>query len=180
MIVDLYWARSEAAISETKQKYGKYCHTIAYNILASNLDAEECVNDTYARAWDAMPPHRPEKLSAFLGKLTRNIALNRYAREGAQKRASGTTLVLDEVAEFVPAAHGSSIADEIALKDAINSFLASLPTKARMIFVRRYWYLSPIAEIARDFGMSESNVKVTLMRTRGKFKAHLENEGIEI
>lgn len=181
MIVDLYWERSEDAISETEKKYGKYCHAVAFNVLGSNLDAEECVSDTYLRAWDAMPPHRPSRLSTFLGKITRNLALNRYYHNTALKRSAPIELVLDEVAEFIPAdTAGGTIADEIALKDAINRFLASLPKRERMIFVRRYWYISPIGEIADDFALSESNVKVILLRTRNKFKAHLENEGIQI
>lgn len=181
MIVALYWERSEDAIAETQTKYGKYCHAIAYNILHSDPDAEECVSDTYASAWDAMPPHKPERLSTFLGKLTRNHAINRYYHNRAQKRSAHTELVLDEVSEFVPDRSTSgSIADEIALKDAINRFLASLPKQTRIIFVRRYWYMSAIREIALDYNLSESKVKVTLMRTRGKFKAYLEEEGIEI
>ncbi len=177
-IVDLYWERSETAIVETQNKYGKYCHRIAYNILHSDYDAEECVNDTYAKAWNAMPPARPSRLSTFLGKLTRNIALNRYAHDHAQKRNAHMDLVLEEVEEFLPHDEGIPLSDEITLRDAINEFVARLPKQTRMVFVRRYWYLDSIQVIARDFGMSESNVKVTLLRTRNKFRAHLERKGI--
>lgn len=180
-IVDLYWERSEAAIFETRKKYGRYCYYIAYNILYSEQDAEECVNDTYVNAWNSMPPHRPERLSMFLGKLTRNIACNRYIYNNAEKRCAYTEVILDEMEELIPSYEGEqSMTDEIVLKDAINEFLRSLPRKTRIVFVRRYWYMSRIKDIARDCGMSESNVKVTLMRTREKFKAHLEKEGIEI
>lgn len=180
MIVDLYWERSETAISETEKKYGKYCHTIAYRILHSKEDAEECVNDTYSAAWEAMPPHKPNRLSTFLGKLTRNIALNRYLHDHAEKRFAPTELILHEVEEILPDPASEDTADEITLKDAINGFLASLPQQTRIIFVRRYWYLSRVKEIARDLGLTESNVKVILLRTRNQFKAYLKKEGIEL
>lgn len=180
-IVELYWERSETAIAQTQDKYGRYCHCIAYNILYSNEDAEECVNDTYLRAWDSMPPHRPERLSAFLGKITRNLALDRYDRARAQKRSAGIELALDELGECIPDSKGEMpISDEIALRDAINSFLASLPTQTRKVFVRRYWYLSAVKDIACDLEMSESNVKVLLLRTRQRFRSYLEKEGIVI
>lgn len=181
-IVDLYWERSEAAISESQKKYGRYCHSIAYNILCSHEDAEECVNDTYIKAWNAMPPHRPERLSAFLGKITRNTALDRYVYAKAKKRSDGRTeVVLEEMAECVPDAKTSRcLADELALKEAINGFLRSLPAQKRIIFLRRYWYISSIREIADDYGLKESNVKVTLLRTRKMFKVYLEKEGIEL
>lgn len=180
-IVDLYWERSEAAISETEKKYGKYCHYIAFSILHSEEDSDECVNDAYLAAWNAMPPHKPNRLASFLGKLTRNLAINRYVHNRAQKRSAPTELILDEVGEFIPDSDGSRpIADEIALKDAINSFLSSLKKRERILFIRRYWYLCSVESLARDLNMSVSNVKVTLLRTRGKFKAYLENEGIDI
>ncbi len=178
-IVDLYWERSETAISETQKKYGKYCYHIAYTILHSNEDAEECVNDTYLRAWGAMPPAKPSRLSTFLGKITRNLALDRLDKNTAQKRSGAVELTLDELSECIPDADSTlDPADEIVLGDAINSFLAGLPVKTRQVFVRRYWYLSSVKSIARDAGMSESAVKVSLMRTREAFRLHLEKEGI--
>lgn len=177
-IVELFWERSETAILETQNKYGNYCHRIAYNILHSDYDAEECVNDTYAKAWNAIPPARPNRLSTFLGKLTRNIALNRYAHDHAQKRNTHMDLVLSEVEEFLPATEGLPLSDEITLRDAINEFVAGLAKRTRMVFVRRYWYLDSIRDIARDLGMTESGVKVTLLRTRNKFRVHLERKGI--
>ena len=180
-IVDLYWERSETAISETQKKYGKYCYHIAYTILYSNEDAEECVNDTYLRAWGAIPPARPSRLSTFLGKITRNLALDRWEKNHAQKRSGAVELALDELSECIPDT-GSELdpIDEIVLSDAINSFLAGLPLKTRQMFVRKYWYLSSTKDIARDVGMSESAVKVSLMRTREAFRLHLEKEGIVI
>lgn len=180
-IVDLYWERSEAAVLETQKKYGRYCHSIAYNILYSAEDAEECVNDTYRKAWDAMPPRRPQQLSAFLGKITRNTALDYYSYLKAQKRSGNTELILDEMAECIPDPGSTAdISDKIALKNAINGFLESLPRQTRIIFMRRYWYLSPLKEIAHDYSLKESNVKVILHRTRNKFKEYLEKEGIVI
>ena len=178
-IVDLYLQRCESAIGETQKKYGKYCHHIAYSILYSNEDAEECVNDTYLRAWNSIPPAKPRRLSTFLGKITRNLALDRYDRSTAQKRGGQTPLALDELSECIPDADSTADpADAIVLGDAINSFLASLPTHTRQIFLQRYWYLCSIRTIARNFDMSESAVKVALMRARNQFKEHLEKEGI--
>ena len=180
-IVELYWERNETAIAETEKKYGKYCHSIAYNVIRSDEDAEECVNDTYVRAWNSMPPQRPERLSCFLGKITRNLALDRYFFDHAKKRTRSTDLILDEIEECIPDPDtATSLVDEIARKDAINGFLGSLPQKNRMVFLRRYWYLSPIKEIAADYDMTEANVKVVLHRTRQAFKTYLEKEGIEI
>ena len=180
-IVELYFERSEAAISETQKKYGKYCQYIAYSILNSQLDAEECVNDTYIRAWESIPPQRPQILKSFLGKITRNIALDRYDRLHALKRGGNAGLALEEIGECIPdTKDGREMSDEIALKEAINGFLASLPKQTRIIFMRRYWYLSPIAHISGDLGLSVNNVKVILMRTRKKFKEYLEKEGISI
>ena len=119
-IVELFWQRDEQAIKETAEKYGSYCYHIAYNILYSDLDAEECVNDTYVKAWESMPPHKPEKLSTYLGKLTRNIAINRYVHDRAQKRNAETDLVFDELSYLIPDSQTSNLPDEVALKDAIK------------------------------------------------------------
>lgn len=181
-IIDLYWARSEQAIGETDKKYGKFCHTIAYNILADHEDSEECVNDTYLQTWNAIPPRRPNKLSAFLGKITRNLALNRYAQATAQKRGGGQIeLAIEELAECLPDPNtvDRQIEDrELAV--LFNRFLAGLPEEARKFFLRRYWQLCTVREIASIYGISESKVKMSLMRTRGKLKHFLEQEGIDL
>ena len=178
-IVALYHAREEKAIDESARKYGTYCHSIARAIVQNEQDAEECVNDTYIRAWNSMPPHKPSRLSTYLSKLTRNLSISRYRREHADKRDPDGVAVLDEMVECLPDADTTGeLSDEIALKDAINAFLASLPTRTRIVFMQRYWYFCPVAAIARSMGMSESDVKVTLMRTRQKFRTHLEKEGI--
>ena len=179
-IVELYLERSETAIAETQKKYGKYCHYIAYNILNSNSDAEECVNDTYLKVWDSIPPEKPKLFKSFIGRIARNLALDRYDREHALKRRANTDLALEEIGECVPDGDGREMSDEIALRDAINGFLESLPEETRIIFMRRYWYLSPVGHIAGDLGLSVSNVKVILMRTRKKFKAYLEKEGLSL
>ncbi len=181
-IVDLYWARSEKAISETAGKYGRYCYSIAYNILNNNEDSEECVNDTYMSAWNAMPDQRPNRLSAFLGRITRNLSLKRLEKRSAEKRGAGQVpLALDELQECVPAADSTDqIIDDIALADILNRFLASLSPEKRIIFMRRYWYFSPITEIATVFSISESKVKTSLFRSRNKLKLLLEKEGVAL
>ena len=178
-IVNLYFDRSEEAIAACQVKYGKSCHTIAYNILRSDEDAEECVNDTWLRAWNSIPPERPTRLGAWLSTVTRRLALTRYEKKTAAKRYGGMESSLEELSECVTA--GSlTIADEVALSEAINGFLASLPTRTRMIFMRKYWYMDSIVDIAKALGMGESAVKVTLHRTREKFRKHLAKEGITV
>ena len=178
-IVNLYFERSEEAIAACQVKYGKSCHTVAYNILHSDEDAEECVNDTWLRAWNSIPPERPTRLGAWLSTVTRRLALTRYEKKTAAKRYGGLEASLEELSECVTA--GSlTIADEVALSEAINGFLASLPTRTRMIFMRKYWYMDSIADIAKALGMGESAVKVTLHRTREKFRKHLAKEGITV
>ena len=130
-IVDLYWERSQDAIAQTQLKYGKYCHSIAFNILRSDEDAQECVNDTYHNAWNAMPPQRPQRLSAFLGRITRNLALNRYDYQRAQKRNTETETSLEEFSRCVP--NGDMpLEDDYALRKAVNGFLASLSKRNRV------------------------------------------------
>lgn len=181
-IVDLYWERSENAIAETSKKYSRYCYSIAFNVLHNNEDAEECVNDTYIRAWNAMPTQRPDRLSTFLGKITRNLSINRYRGYTAEKRGSGQTdLVLLELEECVPSPENVEQAvDEMALADAVNRFLALLPRAKRVVFLRRYWYLSPIREIAMEYGMNENRVKSMLFRMRNELKLFLEKEGAAV
>ena len=179
-IVDLYWERSETAITKTAEKYGRYCHYIAFNILHNDEDSEECVNDTYLNAWNSMPPHRPSVLKAFLGKLTRNPSLNKYKQLTAEKRANGQIpLIIDELHECLPAIENTeSIIDDIVLTNVLNRFLTSLSAEQRKIFMRRYWYMSPVKETATDYRMSESKVKMTLLRSRNELKHLLEKEGI--
>ena len=178
MIVALYWARDEKAIAETAAKYGAYCHAIAWQILQSREDAEESVNDTWVGAWGSMPPHRPELLSAFLGKITRRVSLKRRRGKGAEKRGGGQPeLALDELAECVGATNDEAL-EEMELARLIDAFLEALPDTEQRVFVCRYWYLDSIADIAERFGFSESKVKSMLHRTRGRLRACLEKEGV--
>ncbi len=175
-IVELYWQRSERAIPETDKKYGSYCHHIAYNICGSPEDAEECVNDTWLRAWNSMPDARPAALPPFLGTIVRGAAINRFRAARRQKRGGGqTVLALDELAECLPAPGSVEQEVEIAqLRQAIDSFLGGLGETERKIFVARYWFLAPIGEIAGKLGCSEGKVKTSLYRTRGKLRAFLK------
>ena len=180
-ILDLYFKRAESALAETDKKYGKYCRYVSYSILRSDTEAEECVNDAYVAAWRSIPPKRPERLTAYLGKLVRNISINRYLHDRREKRSGHTELVLEELSEIIPDLDTDRpLADDITLRDAINSFVSSLPKQTRIVFVRRYWYMSSIKDISKDTGITQSNVKVILMRTRHSFRVYLEKEGIRI
>ena len=178
-IIDLYFVRDERAIEMTDAKYGKLLNHVAYTILHSEPDSEECVNDTYMKAWGAMPPERPNILSAFLCRITRTPSMNRYLQNKARGRMMTTERVFEEIAECVPNGAGP-ISEDIALKDAINGFLESMTIVSRKIFVKRYFYMMTVKEISVDMKVSVSNVKVSLMRTREKFKAYLEKAGISI
>ena len=178
-IIDLYWERSGDAISETAKKYGNFCYSIAYNVLNCREDAEESVNDTYMAAWEQMPPQRPAVLSAFLAKITRNLAISRWRRSTAAKRGGGEiVLALEELNGC--AAEGQNVESIYLYKETIGvfrDFLKMLSKTERSVFLRRYWFLDPIADIARDFGFSQSKVKSMLMRTRNKLRMRLETEG---
>ena len=178
-IVTLYWERNEEAILETSMKYGKYCYTVAYNILHSHEDSDECVNETLNCAWNSMPPQRPTKLSGFLARITRQLSLNRLEQNVAQKRGAGQYhLVLEELEECLSdGGEGEAMPESVALEQSLNQFLRSLPTDARRMFIRRYWHMQPVLQIAKELSVSESRVKVTLMRTRQKLKKHLISEG---
>lgn len=181
-IISLFQKRSEAAIQETAKKYGKYCHYIAYHILYNEQDSEECVNDTYFKAWETIPPKRPNKLSAYLGKITRNLALNKWDYYTADKRGRGQMpIILEEMQECVPVEDVvEQMVDEMHFVMLFNRFLASLPKQKRIIFMRRYWYMSSIKEICADFRMSESKVKMLLLRLRKDLRDFLEKEGVSI
>lgn len=180
-IVDLYFERSESAITETEKKYGRYCHYIAYRILGNDEDAKEIVNDTYLKAWNTIPPNRPGRLKPYVGMLCRQLSLDRYEKYHTQKRGGQVMLILDELAECIPDSDSrADIGESIDLKDALNKFVRSLPDKTQKVFVRRYWYSSSIAEIAEAYGMKESSVTVLLLRTRKKLKEFLCKEGFDV
>lgn len=179
-ILDLYWARDERAIQETQAAYGNYCYSIAWHILYDREDSDECVNDTWLRAWNSIPPNRPGRLALFLGTITRNLSLDRWKKGRTMKRGGGEmTVALDELAECIPDIHGTEDAVEAAeLERLINSFLHALPEKDCNIFLRRYWYVEEYGEIAKRYAMNLNTVKTSLFRTRNKLKRFLEREGI--
>ena len=181
-IIELYWQRNEAALTETQRKYGQYCYAIANSILHNNEDVEEIVNDTYIGAWNSIPPHRPAILSTFLGKITRRLSLKRLRYRTAEKRGGGEKIAaLDEYEECIP--YGKSIDEGIAeeeLTNIINSFLESLPAEERRVFLCRYWYFDSISDIASRFGFGQSKVKTMLKRTRDKLLLRLKKEDIFI
>ena len=181
-IVKLFMDRSEKAISEAAEKYGKYCYKIAFNILSNKEDCNECVNDTFMRAWNSIPPNNPERLQTFLGKITRNLSLNKLEKKRAEKRGGGNIeAVFDELSECIPGDKGlSDITDSMVIRDLLNEFLEALPKETRKIFVRRYWYMSPVKDIAKEYGLTESKVTVTLFRTREKLKSLLEKEDVSL
>lgn len=179
-IVDLYWQRNTDAISETNAKYGNYCYSIAFNILCDDQDAEECVNDTWLGAWNAMPEHRPNQLSSFVAKITRSVAYNRFKARNAYKRGGGELpLVLDELELCVPGSQSAEQAVEDAeLSRLVNRFLYSLPEQDCNVFLRRYWYVESLAEISQRYDMKLNSVKTSLFRSRTKLRGFLEREGV--
>ncbi len=181
-IVRLYFARDERAIEAAAARYGSGCARIARNILGSGEDAEECVNDAYLAAWNAIPPRRPARLGAFLGALTRNLAFNRYQRERAAKRGGGAfTLVLDELGECVSGGEDAEAAfDRRELLRALNAFVLALPPGKRYIFVRRYWYADAVGDIARACGRPANSVSKTLERTRKQLRDYLLERGFTL
>ncbi|MBQ8798245.1 MAG: sigma-70 family RNA polymerase sigma factor [Lachnospiraceae bacterium] len=178
-IIELYFNRKEEAIKETDSKYGSYCFAIAENVLHNAEDSEECVSDTWLKAWNAMPPHRPTMLRMFLAKITRNLSFNRFQARNAEKRGGGELpLVLDELAECI--AHESDTENEYFAKEleqCIRHFVRDLPEREGDVFVRRYFFTEPVAVIAKRYCMTDNNVMVMLSRTRKKLKAHLKKEG---
>ncbi len=181
-IIRLYWDRDETAITETSKKYGKYCFSIAYSILNDHEDSEECVNDTYTKVWNSIPPKKPSILSAFIGRIVRNLALDQYKRKTAQKRGGNTMdVILDEIGEI--ASDVSSPEDQLShqeLADMINDFLSSLPIEKRVMLVRRYWYADDIKSIASRLGVSENTVSVSIRRLRIKLRDYLRSRGYEL
>ena len=181
-IIDLYWARSQQAIAESERKYGAYCRTVARNILSRTEDAEECVNDTWLRAWNVMPPQRPALLQAFFGRLTRNLSLDRWRRDRAQKRGgSQVELALEELEDCLAARDRVDEAmDAQTTADLISGFVRGLAQQDRVLFVRRYWHLDDIQTLAKRMGMGQSQVKSRLHRIRQRLKAELEKEGVAV
>lgn len=179
-IIELYFSRDEKAIELTDEKYGHYCYSIANNILANEEDSEECVSDTWLRTWNAIPPARPFYFKLFLAKITRGLSFDRIRLRKAKKRGQGEIdLVLDELAECIPCE--TQVEDQILAKelgDVVNAYLKTLPEKECDVFLRRYFYVESVKDIAAMYGMTSGNVSVMLNRTRSKLKGYLEKEGL--
>ena len=180
-ILNLYFARSEQAIGETAGKYGPYCHAIAYHILENEEDTEECVSDTWLSAWNTIPPKRPSPLSTFLGRVTRNLSIDRWRKARAFKRGGGQmALALEELKECVSGT--GSLENDVIRREAlaaVNRFLGQLGPVERNVFLCRYWYLESSQEIAEHSGFSQAKVRSMLHRIRGKLDTYLEKEGLK-
>ncbi|MBR6801676.1 MAG: sigma-70 family RNA polymerase sigma factor [Eubacteriaceae bacterium] len=181
-IIELYFARSEDAIAQTDRKYRQYLFKISYTILSHSEESMECLNDTYLRAWNTIPPTVPDKLSVYLGKIIRNLSLDRFRRNNASKRfPSDVMLSIEELSEAVPSeADTSKIIDDIFLTEVLNSFLGSLKKRDRIIFVKKYWHLYSVKDISKQMGITEAAVKMSLLRTRNKLRERLRKEDITI
>ena len=181
-IIQLYFDRDENAIAETSKKYGNYCRSIARNILKNCEDAEECVSDTYLKAWNSIPPERPTMFKAFLGKITRNLSFNLYKKINADKRGKGQiAVVLDELAECVSGENDPyQEFNKNELLNVINEFLEKLSQEKRIMFICRYWYSDSVTDIAKRCGTSENSVSVTLNRLRKRFHSYLLERGFEL
>lgn len=179
-IIDLFWMRSDRALTCTADRYGSYCRTIANRILDDSQDSEECFNDILLRLWNLIPPNRPQNLATYLGKLTRNLALDRLRSRSAEKRGGGqVAAALEELAGCIPAGTTEDQAiDSIVLRDLLVVFLDGLRQKHRIIFIKRYWYLMTVEEIAAELHTSQGMVKSSLFRTRNALRMRLEKEEI--
>lgn len=177
-IIDLYWARDQEAILKSEEKYGRYLGRIAWNILMDRQDCEECLNDTWLRAWNAMPTARPSVLSAFLGAITRNLSLDCYRKKHASRRGNGQMAgILDELTDCAGDGEPLERLELLELAASLNRFLGGLDAPKRVMFIRRYWYMDDLAQIAERCGVSEGSVKTTLSRLRKKLKIYLQGEG---
>lgn len=179
-IIDLYWQRNEQAITETDKKYGALCSSIAYGILASPEDTEECLSDTYMATWNSLPPQRPRLLRAYLGRITRNLSLNRMRNGSTRKRGGGELdLIYEELENCVAAGSGpEKCLEEKELIQAVEAFLAGLPREDRLMFLYRYWLAQPVKKIAMRMGCKPGRVNSALYRSRQKLIDHLEKEGL--
>ncbi|MCI8803190.1 MAG: sigma-70 family RNA polymerase sigma factor [Oscillibacter sp.] len=178
-IIALYWARSEDAIRQTAQKYTPYCCSIIRRVLGDGRDAEECLSDTWLGAWNAMPPRRPARLPAFLGRIARNTALDRYDYNSAQRR-SGFETALEELAECVSGTPMEERLDARQLGEAVSRYLDGVSPAVRLVFLRRYWYCDSIAELAAATGFTQSKIKSMLRRTRQGLRTYLVKEGYDL
>ena len=179
-IVNLYWSRSESAIAQTEQKYGRMLTGISVKLVPTVQDAEECVSDTYLAAWNSMPDERPVYLGAFLSKIVRRISINKYRSSHTSKRGGAGELI-DELTDCIPSDYSlESEYDNKRLAEALNRFLLSLDEEKRYIFIRRYYYSDAVIDIARNLHAGEGRIKTVLFRVRGALRKFLEEEGFAI
>lgn len=180
-IIELYWSRNEIAIQATESKYGRFCHSIAMGILSVWEDAEECVNDTYQKVWNTIPPERPNVFRIWLGKIVRNLSLNRYEYNHAAKRYAGADALLDELSDCIPDSNtteGVIEAQELSMH--ISDWLDALPETDRALFVRRYWSGESVSDLANLIGTSPNKLAGRLFRLRARLKSHLEEQGVKL
>lgn len=179
-IIDMLWQRSEEGLTLVQQAYGRFCYRIAMNLLGQKEDAEECVNDVYLALWDTIPPNRPGSLLAYIGRVTRNIAVTRLRKREAQRRHCEGTVLLDELAECLPDTDAPDPVDDLTLREALESFLAALSPEDRTVMLRRYYDGDPIETIAKDMGLRAGTVRVKLHRLRERLRTHLQENGIHL
>ena len=180
-IIELYWERNENAIIETENKYGRLLYKISFNILSNNEDSKECVNDTYIRIWKSVPPERPRSLTAYLGRIIRNISIDYLKQNRAQKRYSGGDLLLSELEDCIPSRN--TVWGEIetkALSRLISDWLNTLPKEDRILFVRRYWYGDSVKELASAIGTTPNKLARRMYRLRSNLKDFLEKEEVTL
>ena len=180
-IIALYWSRDQQALGESQRKYGAFCLRLSENILASREDAEECVSDTWLRAWDTMPPQRPNSLRAYLSRICRNLSLDRWRAKRAQKRGEGLEVLLEELEDCVPAVPSAEAAAESReITRCIDQWLGTLEQEDRTAFLRRYWYGQQVKELAKQAGCAPQKMAQRLYRLRQSLRRALEEEGITI
>ena len=179
-IIELFFARNEDAIKHTDDTYGRRLFHLADNIVHNDQDAEESVSDTYMKAWDTIPPQRPERFFAYIARICRNFALKRIDWQKAKKRNAEVVTLTQEMENCIPDTYRNMEADERELGRILDAFLRTLTPENQMVFLRRYWYVDTIAEIAVRYGISESAVQMRLNRTRSKLAMYLAKEGIKV
>lgn len=180
-IIDMFLSRDENAITAISQKYKNYCYKIVYNILGNRQDTEECLNDSYLKVWNSIPPTIPERLSVFLGKIARHTALNLFEKNSAKKRGGNVSTVSDEFFQcFSGVDEWNNMTHNIHIKELLNSFLENLSQEKRIVFLQRYWYICSIEKISLEHGYSKSKTKMMLSRIREELKNFLEKEGVEL
>ena len=179
-IIDLFWARNEEAILQTDKAYGRKLYVLANKILNNREDAQECVSDTYMKTWESIPPQRPNYFYAFLASICRHLSFHKLDWKLAAKRSAEVVTLTQEMEMCIPDISRNQELEALELRRVMNAFLESLPKETRLIFLRRYWHVDTIAEIAARYGMTESKVKMQLSRTRAKLQTYLESEGIYV